>query len=92
MAINQINICLVLISNLFSINRVPRCLLCKDCITQWRKMRLRHHLLGQVLDIGIDVARVSSSDLCTMLLYGKPNGSTFVNRIILEATISLMKS
>ena len=53
---------------------------------------LPHHLLGQVLDVGIDVARMSSKDLCNLLLYGKPNGSTFVNRIILEATISFMKS
>ena len=53
---------------------------------------LRHHLLGQVLDVGIDVARMSSKDLCNLLLYGKPNGSTFVNRIILEGTISFMKS
>ena len=53
---------------------------------------LRHHLLGQVLDFGIDVARMSSKDFCNLLLYGKPNGSTFVNRIILEATISFMKS
>ena len=53
---------------------------------------LRHHLLGQVLDVGIDVARMSSKDLCNLLLYGKPNGSTFVNRIILEAIISFMES
>ena len=53
---------------------------------------LRHHLPGQVLDFGIDVARMSSKDLCNLLLYGKPNGSIFVNRIILEATISFMKS
>ena len=53
---------------------------------------LRHHFLGQVLDFGIDVARMSSKDFCNLLLYGKPNGSTFVNRIILEATISFMKS
>ena len=52
----------------------------------------RHHLLGQILDVGIDVARMSSEDLCNLQLYGKPNGSTFVNRSILEATVSFMKS
>ena len=29
---------------------------------------LRHHLFGRVLDVGIDVARMSSKDLCNLLL------------------------
>ena len=33
-----------------------------------------------------------STDLCCLLLYGRPNGSTYINRIILEATISFIKS
>ena len=53
---------------------------------------LRHHLFGQVLGVEIDVVRLSSKDICNLLLYGKFNGSTFANRIILEASISFMKS
>ena len=43
-------------------------------------------------NVGIDVARMSPNDLCNLLLYGKPHVSTFVNMIILEATISFVKS
>ena len=50
---------------------------------------LRHHLLGKVLDVGTEVARMSSNDLCHLLLYGKSSGSTFVNRVTLEATFPL---
>ena len=41
-----------------------------------------------------DTANMTTQDLCCLLLYGKPNpnGSTFVNRMILEATISFIKS
>ena len=52
----------------------------------------RHDLLGQVSDVGYDVANMNSSDLCNLLLYGKPNNSTFVKRIILEAAISFIKT
>ena len=52
---------------------------------------LRQHLLGEVSDVGYDVARMSSKYLCHLLLYGKPIGGIFVNRISLEATISSIK-
>ena len=35
---------------------------------------------------------MNSKDLCNSLLYGNPNESTFANRIILEATISFIKT
>ena len=52
----------------------------------------RQDLLGQVSDVGYDVASMNSKDLCHLLLYGNPNESTFANRIILEATISFIKT
>ena len=36
---------------------------------------LRQHLLGQISDVGIDVARMSPKNLYHLLLYGKPYGS-----------------
>ena len=53
---------------------------------------LRQTLLDQILDVGLDIAKISTKGLCGSLLYGKPNGSTIVNRMILEATISFIKS
>ena len=53
---------------------------------------LRQTLLGQISDVGFDIADMSTTDLCSLLLYGRPNGSTYINRIILEATISFIKS
>ena len=53
---------------------------------------LRHTLLGQISDVGFDIANMSTKDLCGVLLYGKPNGSTIFNSMILEATISCIKS
>ena len=53
---------------------------------------LRQDLLGQVSDVGFDVANMNSKDRCHLLLYGNPNESTFANRIILEATISFIKT
>ena len=35
---------------------------------------------------------MNAKDLCHLLLYGNPNESTFANRIILEATISFIKT
>ena len=35
-------------------------------------------LLGQISDVGFDIANVTTKDLSCMLLYGKPNGSTFL--------------
>ena len=52
----------------------------------------RQDLLGQVSDVGYDVASMNVKDLCHLLLYGNPNESTFANRIILEATISFIKT
>ena len=52
----------------------------------------RQDLLGQVSDVGYDVASMNAKDLCHLLLYGNPNESTFANRIILEATISFIKT
>ena len=52
---------------------------------------LRQTLLGQISDVGFDIASMCTKDLCCLLLYGKPNGSTIVNRMILEATISFIK-
>ena len=52
----------------------------------------RQDLLGQVSDVGYDVASMNSKDLCHLLLYGNPNESTFANSIILEATISFIKT
>ena len=49
-------------------------------------------LLGQVSDVGYIVASMNSKDLCHLLLYENPNESTFANRIILEATISFIKT
>ena len=53
---------------------------------------LRQTLRGQVSDIGFDNTNMSTKDLCCLLLYGRPNGSTYSNRMILEATISFIKS
>ena len=53
---------------------------------------LRQTLLGQISDVGFDISDMSTTDLCCLLLYGRPNGSTYINRIILEATISFIKS
>ena len=53
---------------------------------------LRQTLLGQISDVGFDIADMSTMDLCCLLLYGRPNGSTYINRIILEATMSFSKS
>ena len=49
-------------------------------------------LLGQISDVGFDIANVSTKDLCCLLLYGRPNGSTYINWMTLEATISFIKS
>ena len=49
-------------------------------------------LLGQISDAGFDIANMSTEDLCCLLLYGRPIGSTYINRMILEATISFIKS
>ena len=49
-------------------------------------------LLGQVSDVGYDVASMNSKDLCHLLLYGNPEGSTLANRIILDATITFDKT
>ena len=49
-------------------------------------------LLGQISDVGFDIINISTKDLCCFLLYGKPNESTIVNRMILEAEISVIKS
>ena len=49
-------------------------------------------LLVQISDVGFDIANMTTKDLCYLLLYGKPNGSTLINRMILEATISFIKS
>ena len=35
---------------------------------------------------------MNAKDLCHLLLYGIPNEGTFANRIILEATISFIKT
>ena len=53
---------------------------------------LRQTLLGQISDVGFDIANMTTKDLCYLLLYGKPNGSTLINRMILEATVSFIKS
>ena len=52
---------------------------------------LRQTLLGQISHVGFDIANMSTKDHC-FLLYGKTNGNTIVNRMILEATISFIKS
>ena len=53
---------------------------------------LRQTLLGQISDVGFDIANMSTKDLCCLLLYGRTNGSTYINWMILEATISSTKS
>ena len=67
-------------------NMIDYLLNCPQFTTQ------RQDLLGQVSDVGYDVASMNSKDLCHLLLYGNPNESTFANRIILEATISFSKT
>ena len=49
-------------------------------------------LLGQTSHVGFHIANMSTKDLCCLLLYRRPNGSTYINRMILEATISFIKS
>ena len=49
-------------------------------------------LFGQISDVGFDVAKMSAKDLCCLMLYGRPNGSTYINRMILEEKISFIKS
>ena len=53
---------------------------------------LRHTLHGQVSEVSFDIANMTTKDLCYLLLYGKPNGSTLVNRMIFEATLPFLKS
>ena len=53
---------------------------------------LREALFGQTSDVGSDIASMSTKDLCCLLLYGKPTGSAFINRMILESTVSFIKS
>ena len=52
---------------------------------------LRQTLLGEISDFGLDIANMSTKDLCCLLLYGKPNESTNANRVISEATISFIQ-
>ena len=47
---------------------------------------LRLNLFGQISDAGFDIANMTSKDLCHLLLYCKPNGSTLVNTMTLAAT------
>ena len=41
---------------------------------------------------GIDIESLDSKTICELLLFGSPNVNVIVNRIILEATISFIKS
>ena len=53
----------------------------------------RRDLLGQLEDLpGIDIVSLDSETICELLLFGSPNLNVIVNRIILEATISFIKS
>lgn len=53
----------------------------------------RRDLLGQLGDLpGIDIESLDSKTICELLLFGSPNVNVIVNRIILEATISFIKS
>ena len=53
----------------------------------------RTDLLGQLGDLlGIDIDSLDSTTICELLLVGRPNANVIVNRIILEATISFIKS
>ena len=53
----------------------------------------RRDLLGQLEDLpGIDIESLDSKTICELLLFGSPNVNVIVNRIILEATISFIKS
>ena len=49
-------------------------------------------LLGQISDVGFDIANMSTKDISCLLLYGKLNGSSYINRMILKATLSFIKS
>ena len=53
---------------------------------------VRQTLLGQISGVGFDIANMSTKDLSCLLLYGKLNGSSYINRMILEATVSFIKS
>ena len=57
---------------------------------------LRRDLFDQLSDVpGLDIASISNMDddtLCHRLLLGDPSLGTIENRIILEATISFIKS
>ena len=53
---------------------------------------LRQNVLGQVSDVGFDISNMSTKDLFCFLFYGRPNRSTYINKMILEATISFSKS
>ena len=53
----------------------------------------RRDLLGQLGDLpGIDIVSLDSETICELHLFGSPNLNVIVNRIILEATISFIKS
>ena len=53
----------------------------------------RADLLGQLGDLpGIDIVSLDSKTICELLLFGSPSLNVIVNRIILEATISFIKS
>ena len=53
----------------------------------------RRDLLGQLGDLpAIDIVSLDSETICELLLFGSPNLNVIVNRIILEATISFIKS
>ena len=54
---------------------------------------LRQELFDQFSDIdGFNVADVNPKELCSLLLFDDQNLGTVANRIILEATISLIKA
>ena len=53
----------------------------------------RRDLLGQRGDLpGIDIVSLDSETICELLLFGSRNLNVIMNRIILEATISFIKS
>ena len=74
-------------------NKLSTLMLADLMNTEFNVKLQRRDLLGQLGDLpGIDIVSLDSETICELLLFGSPNLNVIVNRIILEATISFIKS
>ena len=53
---------------------------------------MRRDLFRQLIIIGLDISKLNSDTLCSLLLFGSKNLNLVENRIIIEATISFINA